>query len=53
MYGTNYFHLRKSETESEENVPIRWMAPENDIYNESTDAVRTVVSCNCPVSIHC
>ena len=31
-------------SESEERVPIRWMAPEsieNDIYNESTDVVRT------------
>ena len=47
-----YFHRRKSETESEEKVPIRWMAPEsieNDIYDESIDVVRTVVvSCNCP-----
>ena len=53
MYGTNYFRRRKSDTESEEKVPIRWMAPEsieNDIYNESTDVVRTVLLCNCP---HC
>ena len=44
MYGTNYFRRRKSETGSEEKGPIRWMAPEsieNDIYNESTDVVRT------------
>ena len=44
MYGTNYFRRRKSETGSEEKVPIRWMAPEsieNDIYNESTDVVST------------
>ena len=44
MYGTNYFRRRKSETASEEKVPIRWMAPEsieNDIYNESTDVVST------------
>ena len=57
MYGTNYFRRRKSETESEEKVPIRWMAPEsieNDIYDESTDVVRTVVvSCICPLSAHC
>ena len=42
MYGTKYFRRQKSETGSEENVPIRWMAPEsieNDIYNESTDVV--------------
>ena len=43
MYGTNYFRRRKSESGSEEKVPIRWMAPEsieNDIYNQSTDVVR-------------
>ena len=43
MYGTNYFR-RTSVSESEERVPIRWMAPEsieNDIYNVSTDVVRT------------
>ena len=42
MYGTNYFRRRKSETGSQEKVPIRWMAPEsieNDVYNESTDVV--------------
>ena len=44
MYGSNYFRRRESETESEEKVPIRWMAPESiesDIYDESTDVVRT------------
>ena len=44
MYGTNYYRRKKSVTENEERVPIRWMAPEsieNDIYNESTDVVRT------------
>ena len=44
MYGTNYFRWDKTATESEEKVPIRWMAPEsieNNIYNESTDVVRT------------
>ena len=44
MYGTNYFRRKKSEMRSEEKVPIRWMAPESiekDIYNESTDVVRT------------
>ena len=43
MYGTNYFRWDKTVTESEEKVPIRWMAPEsieNNIYNESTDVVR-------------
>ena len=42
MYGTNYFRQRKSETGSEERVPIRWMAPESiedEVYNESTDVV--------------
>ena len=40
MYGTNYY--RKSKSESEERVPIRWMAPEcieTNIYNEATDVV--------------
>jgi serine/threonine protein kinase len=40
MYGTNYFRRRKSETGSEEKVPIRWMAPESiedEVYNESSD----------------
>ena len=47
MYGTNYFHWRKSVTGSEEKVPIRWMAPESiesDIYDESTDVVRHILS---------
>ena len=42
MYGTNYFRRRKSESDSEEKVPIRWMAPESiehNIYNESSDVV--------------
>ena len=42
MYCTNYFRRRKSETGSEEKVPIRWMAPESiedDVYNECTDVV--------------
>ena len=45
MYGTKYYR-RNSEARSDENVPIRWMAPESierDIYNETTD----VVSYNC------
>ena len=44
MYVRNYFRRRMSEGESEEKVPIRWMAPESiekEIYNERTD----VVSC--------
>ena len=43
MFAKNYFHRDKSEGESEEKVPIRWMAPESiesDIYNEKTDVVR-------------
>ena len=42
MYGTNYFRRRKSDTESEEKIPIRWMAPEcieRNLYDESTDVV--------------
>ena len=42
MYGTNYFRRRKSETGSDEKVPIKWMAPEsieNDVYTEATDVV--------------
>ena len=44
MYCTNYFRRGETETESEEKVPIKWMAPESiesDIYDESTDVVRT------------
>ena len=54
MYGTNYFRRDRSVMGSEDRVPIRWMAPEsieNDIYNESTDVVRTyTMSHNSPVS---
>ena len=42
MYGTNYFRRDKTETGSDEKVPIRWMAPEsieNDVYTEATDVV--------------
>ena len=56
MYGTNYFRRRKSETGSEEKVPIKWMAPEsieNDVYTEATDVVSTVYTvCWCS-SIMC
>ena len=40
IYDTNYY--RRSKSESEERVPIRWMAPESietNIYNEATDVV--------------
>ena len=40
MYRTKYY--RRSKSESEERVPIRWMAPESietNIYNEATDVV--------------
>ena len=40
MYGTKYY--RRSKSESEERVSIRWMAPESietNIYNEATAVV--------------
>ena len=46
MYGTNYY--RRSKSESEERVPIRWMAPESietNIYNEATDVVSDNYRC--------
>ena len=45
MYSTNYFRRRKSESGSEEKVPIRWMAPESiedNMYTESSDVVSTL-----------
>ena len=45
MYGTKYY--RRSKSESEERVPIRWMAPESietNIYNEATDVVSLLYS---------
>ena len=41
MYNTNYIRRRKK-SETEEKVPIRWMAPESIedcIYTEATDVV--------------
>ena len=41
MYGSNYY--RRSESETGERVPMRWMAPESIemyFYDESTDVVR-------------
>ena len=46
MYRTKYY--RRSESESEERVPIRWMAPESietNIYNEATDVVSDSYRC--------
>ena len=43
MYCTNYY--RRDKSESDEKVPIRWMAPESiegDIYTEATDVVSVV-----------
>ena len=42
MYGTNYYRRGEGD-ESNERVPIRWMAPESieeEVYNEKTDVVR-------------
>ena len=44
MYGKKYY--RRSKSESEERVPIRWMAPESietNIYNEATDVVSDAI----------
>ena len=43
MYNTNYYRHEKGDSDGEERLPIRWMAPEsieNNLYNESTDVVR-------------
>ena len=50
MYSTNYFRRRKSESGSEEKVPIRWMAPESiedNMYTESSDVVSTCILTSC------
>ena len=44
MYCTNYFRHKTSETENEERLPIKWMAPEcieTNTFDESTDVVRS------------
>ena len=44
MYGAKYFRQRNIETDGEEKVPIKWMAPEsieNSIYTEASDVVCT------------
>ena len=46
MYSTSYY--RRGKSESEEKVPIRWMAPESveeNIYNEATDVVSLKYPC--------
>ena len=43
MYNTNYYHREKDDSNGEERLPIRWMAPESietNLYNEITDVVR-------------
>ena len=43
MYNTNYYRHEKDDSDAEERLPIRWMAPESiesNLYNESTDIVR-------------
>ena len=55
MYGANYFQRRKSETGSEEKVPIKWMAPEsieNDIYTEASDVVNILFIYNFGILLH-
>ena len=55
MYGTNYFRRRKSETGSEEKVPIKWMAPEsieNEIYTEASDVVNILFIYNFGILLH-
>ena len=47
MHGTNFFSHSENIVESEEKVPIKWMAPESierSIYNETTDVV-SVFTC--------
>ena len=47
MYGNNYFRQGKSETGSDEKLPIKWVAPEsieNDVYTEATDVVSTDIA---------
>ena len=44
MYCSNYFRHKTSETENEERLPIKWMAPEcieTDTFDENTDVVRS------------
>ena len=50
MYSTNYY--RRDKSESDEKVPIRWMAPESieeAIYSEATDVVRVICPCCCVI----
>ena len=55
MQDKNYFRYNRSKGESEEKVPIMWMAPEsieNRIYNEKTDVVSmyNVATFSSPIS---
>ena len=58
--GTSYFH--QWSVNSSDEVAVRWMAPEDDIYNQSTDVVSVCfyicttfppVLCVCIVVIWC
>ena len=57
MHGTDYFRQGKGEGEDEE-VPIKWMAPESleeDIYTEATDVVSVQYTprVQCCISMRC
>ena len=42
MYASNYYRKDVTETNNDEKVPIRWMAPESikyDLFTEKTDVV--------------
>ena len=42
VYAAEYFRKSKSDSGSDEKVPLRWMAPESinsDLYTEKTDVV--------------
>ena len=42
MYNSNYYRQEKSQTGTEEKVPIKWMALESIETNEGTDVVSQV-----------
>ena len=39
MYSSNYYRQERSWTGREEKVPIKWMAPDGIVFDESTDVV--------------